>query len=322
MKVIRRLSTTGHVAYIVGGAIRDLLLGKSPKDFDIATDASPSRIRKVFRNSRIIGKRFRLVHVLFKDNTIEVSTFRARSSEGFKNVYGKIDEDVRRRDFTLNALYYSPEDETLLDYVGGLKDIRSGKVRAVIPLESIFEEDPVRMIRAVKYAVTTSCRLERKLKKRIGRSADLLSDISASRMTEEVFKILQSGFARPILEECVNFGLLPYMVPNLSRLLADRSFSARFFESMQTLDEEVLVGGEDSRDRMLAYFCSDYLYTRSPWESVKTIPFDQAFGDLKRYLFPVTPANRDVEQALGHMLRRKKKYRREGSIGNEKAPRD
>ncbi|HUX51874.1 MAG TPA: polynucleotide adenylyltransferase PcnB, partial [Spirochaetia bacterium] len=121
LKIIRRLKNSGHSAYIVGGAVRDLILGNKPKDFDIVTDAAPARIRKLFRNSRIIGKRFRLVHIFFGEKLIEVSTFRAETSVGFMNVYGEIEEDVKRRDFTVNALYYDPEENTILDYHGGFR---------------------------------------------------------------------------------------------------------------------------------------------------------------------------------------------------------
>jgi poly(A) polymerase len=142
VKVVRRLRRYGHDTYIVGGAVRDLLLGKKPKDFDVSTDATPSQIRKLFRNSRIIGKRFRLAHLLFRDKIIEVSTFRSQDSEGFKNVFGTIDEDVLRRDFTANALFLNPEDNTVVDYVGGVRDIQNRVLRPVIPLDRIFVEDP------------------------------------------------------------------------------------------------------------------------------------------------------------------------------------
>ena len=148
--VVSHLRNAGFDAYIVGGAVRDLLIGKHPKDFDIVTSATPSKIKRLFRNSRIIGKRFRLVHVFFGEKIFEVSTFRSIAEGSIGNVFGTMDEDVQRRDFSLNALYYDPLKEQVIDYVHGVEDIRRKLVRPIIPLDRIFVEDPVRMLRAVK----------------------------------------------------------------------------------------------------------------------------------------------------------------------------
>ncbi|THB64171.1 MAG: polynucleotide adenylyltransferase PcnB, partial [Spirochaetaceae bacterium] len=198
VKIARRLQRHGYQAYIVGGAVRDLLLGRNPKDFDMATDASPSQIRKLFRNSRIIGKRFRLVHIFFQEKIIEVTTFRSLESAGFNAVYGNIEEDAMRRDFSLNSLYYDPEQRQVIDYTGGYEDIHAGVVRPIIPLKRIFQEDPVRMIRAIKYTVQTGFNMTFSLRRRLKRSTRLLAATPDSRMTEEVFKILMSGNAAPV----------------------------------------------------------------------------------------------------------------------------
>ena len=246
LRVTHRLRSSGHVAYVVGGAVRDLMLGKQPKDFDIATDAAPNRIRRLFRNSRVIGKRFRLVHVLFADKVIEVSTFRSAESQRFQNEYGDIAEDALRRDFTLNALYYAPDEGQILDYVGGVRDIRAKKVRPVIPMDRIFTEDPVRMIRAVKYAVSTGCRLSNRLRRGIKKEADLLEQISPSRITEEVFKVLLSGNAAPMIEELQRFDLLKNMLPEVAALLArgPKEYTAALYDRLRDLDAEVGEGGE------------------------------------------------------------------------------
>jgi poly(A) polymerase len=320
LRVTRRLRSSGHVAYIVGGAVRDLMLGKRPKDFDIATDAQPNRIRRLFRNSRVIGKRFRLVHVIFKDKVIEVSTFRSAQSLGFQNDYGDIEEDSRRRDFTLNALYYSPDDGQILDYVGGVRDVRARTVRPVIPIDRIFVEDPVRMVRAVKYAVSTGFRLSNKLRRGIKKEADLLEQISPSRITEEVFKILLSGNASKTIQELIKFDLLKDMLPELNRLLTSgpKEYQTVFFDRLSDLDAEVEEGDEDRRSRGLAYLLADYLYTQSPFAAEERIPFKEAFSDLKAFIRPLVPANKDVEMALVYLIRRRKNYRKGGKL--ETAP--
>ncbi|MDA3823865.1 MAG: hypothetical protein PF450_14810, partial [Bacteroidales bacterium] len=165
VKVTRRLQAHGFDAYIVGGAVRDLLVGKQPKDFDIATSAYPSQIKKIFRNSRIIGRRFRLVHLYFANNKIlELATFRSLESGNHNNVYGTIEEDVQRRDFTINALFYNPNNGEILDFIGGMKDIKKGMLRCVIPLKRTFKEDPVRMLRAIKYSTGSKLRIPFALK--------------------------------------------------------------------------------------------------------------------------------------------------------------
>ncbi|MDD4647481.1 MAG: poly(A) polymerase, partial [Sphaerochaeta sp.] len=154
---IRKLQNSGAEAYLVGGAVRDLLLGNIPKDFDLATSASPRQIQRLFWNARIIGKRFKLVHLVFKDKVLEVSTFRSgeEAMEGNNNVFGSIDQDAKRRDFSVNSLYYDPTNGQLLDFNNAMEDFKKKRISSVIPLDETFNEDPVRMIRAIKYASTT-----------------------------------------------------------------------------------------------------------------------------------------------------------------------
>ena len=314
LKIIRRLRGGGYTAYIVGGAVRDLLLGKKPKDFDVATDASPNQIRKLFRNSRVIGRRFRLVHVFFHDKIIEVSTFRSENAEVFNNVYGAIEEDVRRRDFTVNAMFYCPVDQVLLDYVDGLRDLRARKLRPLIPLDRIFTEDSVRMIRAVKYSVTGGLRMVGPLRRQIRRSVDLLASCPPSRMTEELFKILQSGYSSPIIAELQRYRLFQYVVPRMDAAMRDKAFSALVHERLQALDRQKQIEDDQRRSRALAYFLCDYLYLKSEFGAMERIPFQDAFSDLKHVIAPITPANKDVQKALVFLVRRRKWYRAEGSI--------
>jgi poly(A) polymerase len=315
IKIARRLRASGHHAYIVGGAVRDLMLGKHPKDFDIATDAQPNRIRRLFRNSRVIGKRFRLVHIFFGENIIEVSTFRSEASENFQNEYGEIEEDVMRRDFTVNALYYDPVAERVVDYVGGVEDVRGRRLKPVIPLERIFVEDPVRMIRAIKYSVGGNLKMAGKLRRLIKRQANLLAAISPSRMTEEVYKILLSGRSSAIVKECMAFGLFPHMIPTVNELSAsDPAFKAAFLSRLVDLDKEVGDGKESRRSRAIAYLAADYLYTKTASGEAKHIAYNEAFADLKKFIQPLVPANKDVEMGLVYLIRRRKNYLKSGAL--------
>lgn len=315
IKIIKRLRNSGHHAYIVGGAVRDLLIGKTPKDFDIATDAQPNRIRRLFRNSRIIGKRFRLVHVFFGPKIIEVSTFRSETSAGFQNEYGDIEEDVFRRDFTINALYFAPVEGQIIDYVGGVKDVRDRKVRNLIPLDRIFTEDPVRMIRALKYSSTTGFKLIRKLRRQIRKSSDLLAETPYSRMTEEVFKILLSGAAAPIIRECIDLGLFRHMLPGFDDLISrNREYRGQLERRLEDLDAEVRDGGEDRRSRAIAYLCADYLFAHTETGGMGRIPFADGFAEIKKIIKPIVPANKEVEMALVYLIRRRKNYTRNGTL--------
>ena len=235
--IINMLKDNGFDSYIVGGAVRDLIGRRKPKDFDIVTDATPSRIKKIFRNSRIIGKRFRLVHIFFGDKIFEVSTFRSICDGSVGNAFGSMDEDVMRRDFSLNALYYDPLKQQVIDYVNGIEDIKKGVIKPVIPLDRIFIEDPVRMLRAVKYSATTGCKLPRKLKKKIRESSDLLSPVSPSRLTEELLKIINSGHSYDIISAALDTDLYVYLQPAATELiLENKKFTSRYMESLRKLD--------------------------------------------------------------------------------------
>ena len=211
LQIINRLRDAGFTAYIVGGAVRDLIVGNKPKDFDIVTDATPSKIKRIFRNSRIIGRRFRLVHVVFGSKIFEVSTFRSNAEGSVGNDFGTIEEDVLRRDFTMNALYYDPIQQHVIDYVGGMRDIKKHVLRPVIPLDRIFVEDPVRMLRAIKYSATTHAKMPHSLRHKIRTSAGLLSQVSPSRLTEELLKIINNCSACEIVQEALDTDLYIYL---------------------------------------------------------------------------------------------------------------
>lgn len=306
VKVVRRLRRHGHDAYIVGGAVRDLVLGKKPKDFDVSTAATPNQIRKLFRNSRIIGKRFRLAHILFRDKIIEVSTFRSEDSEGFKNIFGTLDEDVRRRDFTANALFLNPEDNTIVDFVGGVRDLQKGVLRPVIPLKRIFREDPVRMIRAVKYAVTGRLRIPWSLRRQIRRDRALLADTPSSRMTEEIFKLLNTGNAEGIVRTLSDLGLYDAIMPSQAELMKRSSaYRSQVFARLKLLDDKRREHGPLDRSDLLVFATADYLLDYGPFADQKRIPFRDAYYALKEFLAPITPANREVETAINEVFRNK-----------------
>ncbi|WP_085246939.1 polynucleotide adenylyltransferase PcnB [Gilliamella mensalis] len=209
LKVLHRLNKQGYEAYLVGGCIRDLILGKTPKDFDITTNATPEQVQKIFRNCRLVGRRFRLAHIMFGKEIIEVATFRGdhdsqdkqnniskRSQSGMllrDNVYGTIEQDAMRRDFTMNALYYNVNNFTLRDYCGGLKDLQKGIIRLIGDPQTRYREDPVRMLRTVRFAAKLNMKIEPTTAEPIKDLAPLLKNIPSARLFDESLKLLQTG---------------------------------------------------------------------------------------------------------------------------------
>ncbi len=252
----RRVTTTlqekGYAAYIVGGAVRDLLLGLEPKDFDIATDATPEQVRGAFRRSRIIGRRFRLVHVMFGDDTIEVSTYRARHgsdpAEGSSdehgrilrdNVFGTQEEDASRRDFTINAMFYDPTTEEIFDFCDGLADLKARRLRMIGDPEQRYREDPVRMLRAVRLAAKLGLKIESDTRAPIKRLAPLLANVPSARLFEEMMKLLMSGHATACLLQLRHEGLHGGLLPMLDVIL-DQPMGERFvMMALQSTDERI-----------------------------------------------------------------------------------
>lgn len=244
--ICQRLTRGGHEAYIVGGALRDLLAGRDPKDFDIATSARPRQITALFRGARIIGRRFKLVHVPSGRRVFEVATFRAADTST-ANRYGTVDQDAFRRDFSFNALYYAPRSERLIDYVGGFEDIQRRTLRTVGAPEESFREDPVRMIRAVKYARLVGFSMERSYRALIGRHAGRLRECSAERLTEELVKILASGRATEILDSAHDLGLFAVLLPQLVGQAGARLERSALGRRLAALDEQVADGSASGR---------------------------------------------------------------------------
>ena len=252
------LQAAGYDAYIVGGAVRDLLLGRYPKDFDVATNATPEQVRGVFRRARIIGRRFRIVHVMFRDETIEVSTYRSnhenagedvdehqsRADEHGRltrdNVFGTREEDAVRRDFTMNALYYNPHDETVHDFVGGLDDIRKKRVVMIGDAETRYREDPVRMLRAARLSAKLEFVIEPKTEKPIAATLPLLANVPTARLYDEMLKLLLSGHALAGLSTMVRLNLHCGLIPAAEFLTSD-SAEARFAKLALTRTDERIV---------------------------------------------------------------------------------
>jgi poly(A) polymerase len=226
LKVLYRLKDAGFEAYLVGGGVRDLLLGREPKDFDVATSARPDDVRKLFRNCRLIGRRFRLAHVHFGREIIEVATFRALLDvedvgetvleDGRiirDNVYGTIEQDVWRRDFTVNALYYDIRDCSVVDYPGGTADLKAGILRPIGDAHVRYREDPVRMLRAVRFAAKLGFKIHPEAEVPIVELGGLLTSIPAARLFDEVLKMFHGGYAHVTFELLRHYGLLDYLFP-------------------------------------------------------------------------------------------------------------
>ena len=238
LTVINKLNSAGFNAYLVGGGVRDLLLGLAPKDFDIVTDAHPSEIRKVFRNSRIIGRRFRLVHVVFGREIIEVATFRSNDAgdkskhyqtndEGFvtrDNIYGTIDEDAMRRDFTVNALFYDVRDQTIIDYCDGYRDLQNRTLRLIGDPTERFMEDPVRILRAVRFQAKLGFTIDVKLLPPIAEHRQLLENVSPARMYDEVLKLFLTGHGEASYHGMMEHKLFGILFPLTYKALKKQGF--------------------------------------------------------------------------------------------------
>jgi len=226
-KVVKTLNKAGHEAYLVGGCIRDLLMGHKPKDFDIATSASPEQVHKTFKRSRLIGRRFRLVHIMFSARKyIEVATFRSGKIKTTRNgvtvadnLYGTLKEDAFRRDFSVNGLYYDIQKSEVIDYVDGLDALNSSEIRMIGKPADRFKEDPVRMIRAIRFSVKLGAKIDPIISKSISSQAHLLANIPAARLYDECIKLFHNENAYEVFEQLVKYGLLNYLFPQTEETL-------------------------------------------------------------------------------------------------------
>lgn len=250
LKVLYRLKKNGYQAYLVGGCVRDLLVGRTPKDFDVVSDARPEDVKRLFRNCRLIGRRFRLAHVYFQDDIVEVATFRgtpqgedkaAHSDEGMilrDNVYGTIEDDAWRRDFTLNSLYYNIADFSITDYTGGFLDIQNQQLRMIGDPYIRFREDPVRMLRALRFEAILGFSLSKNLTKAIQSEAFRIQDVAPSRLFDEILKLFHSGRGHALYPQLKKTQMMSRLFPLTQAAFAQHPTAekllAHLFENTDT----------------------------------------------------------------------------------------
>lgn len=308
LRVLYRLHEAGFGAYLVGGAVRDLLVGGAPKDFDVATDATPEQVRALFRNCRLIGRRFRLAHVVFGREIIEVATFRANGgddAEGDReihedgrllrdNIYGSIEDDAIRRDFTANALYYAIEDFSVRDYVGGYADVQARVLRLIGNPEARYREDPVRMLRAARLAAKLDFSIEPATAEPLPRLAPLLADAAPARLFEETLKLFLSGHAVAGFRMLEAHGLLAQLFPETAQALATNKSGALRRMLLQGL------ANTDARVAADEPVSPAFLYAVLLWPAYcRTLAMLQAQG-----VHPVEAQRRAADRATLHQVGR------------------
>ena len=255
LRVLYRLREGGFAAFLVGGAVRDLLIGGHPKDFDVATDATPEQVKSLFRNCRLIGRRFRLAHVIYGREIIEVATFRANEDDGSgdretvgegrlsrDNVYGTVEDDAVRRDFTANALYYAIEDFSVRDYVGGFEDVQARVLKLIGDPESRYREDPVRMLRAVRLASKLDFSIDPTAAEPLPRLSELLSGAAPARLFDECLKMFMAGHAEKSFLALERHGLLAALFPETAKALATNrsgALRATLLQALRSTDARV-----------------------------------------------------------------------------------
>jgi len=295
LKVLYRLDKAGYQAFLVGGGVRDLLIGLKPKDFDVATNATPEQVKELFGNSRLIGRRFKLAHVRFGREVIEVVTFRGaadvehddrKSDETGRiirdNVFGDIGEDIWRRDFTANALYYNIADYSVWDYTTGMEDVERRTLRLIGDPETRYREDPVRLLRAIRFAAKLNFDIAPDTAGSIKVQARLLRDVPAARLFDETLKLFQAGHAVRSLELLIEDGLLEYLFPYTAEALAkDEHGSVLPFlrEGLANTDKRIREG--QSVTPM-------FLYAVMLWHSIRAtadkLKADEGIGDIEALL--------------------------------------
>lgn len=318
LKVLQRLKKADFEAYLVGGCVRDLLLGREPKDFDVATNASPEQVKQIFRNCRIIGRRFRLAHVFFGSEIIEVATFRGSEPQHADqqvihedgrllrdNIFGTLEEDVWRRDFTVNALYYNIRDFSVVDYTGGMQDHVNATLRLIGDPAVRYREDPVRMLRAVRFAVKLGFGLHPDSEQPIHELSDLLASIPAARLYDEVLKLFLAGYGVQTFEMLRHYGLFGILFPATDKALAtqEHDFPRLFLiRALENSDKRYAEGKSVTPYFMFAALLWEPLQCavqkRVAHGENETIAYQNAANDILTKQIKITALPRHITQAM------------------------
>jgi len=310
LRTLYRLKDNGFVGYLVGGCVRDLLLGREPKDFDVVTNATPGQVKRMFGNCRLVGRRFRLAHIHYKDEIIEVSTFRSLASNELEsesektdeaeqrqrhsrtlmdddgmilrdNVYGTPEEDALRRDFTVNALCYNILDFSIIDYTGGLADLNAGIIRTIGDPDVRFQEDPVRMLRAVRFAALLGFTIEKNTQRALVAAADTIVRATAPRLYEEILKLFLSGEAAKCSDLLRQSGLFAALFPAFSSWLGAESEGfphTRFGEMLGYVDSRIQQGDKVSPPLILALIFGEYIDEKVQNFRRQGVPWQQSIN--------------------------------------------
>ena len=277
LKVLYRLNDKGFEAYLAGGAVRDLILKIKPNDYDVVTNATPEQIKKIFKNCRIVGRRFRLAHIIFRGEIIETSTFRApipknnfktknasiiKGNDGLvvrDNLFGTPKEDALRRDFTINALFYDPINFTIIDYANGLEDIYSKRIKVIGHPDKRFAEDPIRMIRAIRFASTLNFEIDKIDFSSIIKNSHLVENVSSSRMYEEIQKLFFNGSSKHMYKILEESNLLKYIFKNFYNWLREDATRTNWVNNtLDQLDKWINAGLKIDVSLLLALFFGEY----------------------------------------------------------------
>lgn len=312
LKVLYRLKDGGYQAFLVGGSVRDLLLGRRPKDFDVATNARPEQVRALFRNSRLIGRRFRLAHVRFGREIIEVATFRGSGGQGDSderqvfhasgriisdNVYGTLEEDAWRRDFTVNALYYNIADYSIWAFVDGLTDLKAKRLRLIGDPVTRYREDPVRMLRAARFAAKLGFEVHADAARPIKDLARLIDDVPAARLFDEFLKLFQSGYALASFRHLHKLGLFEHLFPDTVRWLDGDTGEVElaFIEhALRNTDQRVVDGKAITPMFLFGVFLWRSVHTRA----AELIATKGAFSEVQALITATAEVSRRQAQRI------------------------
>lgn len=295
LKVMYRLKRYGYLTYLVGGCVRDFLLGRLPRDFDLGTDARPNQVKKLFRNCYLVGRRFRLAHIRFQENkVVEVATFRRQphSEEEIadetqkdaryrrENIFGTPEEDAWRRDFTVNALFYDLATFAVIDYVGGLQDLESRVVRTIGNPDERFAEDPVRMLRALEFAARLNFTLASVDREAILRQAPLIALASPARLWEEILALFRYGVSASVLQDAYEMGLFFHIFPGFEE-------DDRLWRLLKKLDEKTLQGLPHEEPSVLASLCLPSLFSHFPRQGAERKELQEVEHFIEKALLPL-----------------------------------